>query len=194
MALRLLTGPCCTRCGRPTERVVERCRECGGRRLQFASARAAVELQGPAHALVRAWKDRGLRGAADVAAEFVTAVVEPPAPGALFVPVPALAARAAWRGGDGARALAERLAAAWGGEVVRPLRRNGAVPQRGLDRDARRRNARVQFRSAGSVGGPVVLVDDVYTTGATADVCAGLLRRAGARRVDVVTFARAVRW
>jgi len=142
---------------------------------------------------VRAWKDRGLRGAADVAAEFVTAVVEPPAPGALFVPVPALAARAAWRGGDGARALAQRLAAAWGGEVVRPLRRDGAVPQRGLDRDARRRNARVQFRSAGAVGGPVVLVDDVYTTGATADVCAGLLRRAGASRVDVVTFARAVR-
>jgi predicted amidophosphoribosyltransferase len=194
VALRLLTGPCCTRCGRPTERVVERCRECGGRRLQFASARAAVELQGPAHALVRAWKDRGLRGAADVAAELVTAVVEPPAPGALFVPVPALAARAAWRGGDGARALAQRLAAAWGGEVVRPLRRDGAVPQRGLDRDARRRNARVQFRSAGAVGGPMVLVDDVYTTGATADVCAGLLRRAGASRVDVVTFARAVRW
>jgi predicted amidophosphoribosyltransferase len=143
---------------------------------------------------VRTWKDRGLRGAADVAAELVTAVVAPPAPGAvLLVPVPALAARAAWRGGDGARALAERLAVAWGGEVAAPLRRDGARPQRGLDRAARRRNARAQFRAVADVAGPVVLVDDVYTTGATADVCAGLLRRAGATRVDVVTFARAVR-
>ena len=39
----------------------------------------------------------------------------------------------------------------------------------------------------------VVLVDDVYTTGATANAAASALRRAGARRVEVVTFARAVR-
>jgi predicted amidophosphoribosyltransferase len=128
-----------------------------------------------------------------VAAELVTAVVAPPPAGALLVPVPALAARAAWRGDDGAHALAERLAAAWGGEVAEPLRRDGARPQRGLDRAGRRRNARAQFRAVAAVSGPVLLVDDVYTTGATADVCAGLLRRAGAARVDVVTFARAVR-
>jgi predicted amidophosphoribosyltransferase len=192
-ALQLLTGPACDRCGRPTERPVAECRECAGRRLQFASARAAVALEGPARGLVRAWKDRGLRGAADVAAELVTAVVAPPPAGLVLVPVPALAARAAWRGSDGARALAERLAAAWGGEVAAPLRRDGARPQRGLDRAGRRRNARAQFRAVATVTGAVVLVDDVYTTGATADVCAGLLRRAGAVRVDVVTFARAVR-
>jgi predicted amidophosphoribosyltransferase len=39
----------------------------------------------------------------------------------------------------------------------------------------------------------LVLVDDVYTTGATANAAASALRRAGARRVEVVTFARAIR-
>jgi predicted amidophosphoribosyltransferase len=39
----------------------------------------------------------------------------------------------------------------------------------------------------------VCIVDDVYTSGATADACASVLRRAGAKHVEVVTFARAVR-
>lgn len=191
-ALVRLAGPGCARCGRPTERPVDRCRECTGRRLAFASARAAVALAGPAHALVRSWKDRGLRAAADVAAELVMAVVVAPAAD-LVVPVPALGARAAWRGVDGAAMLAERLALAWGLETALPLRREGGRPQRGLDLVARRRNARAQFHQVGAVAGRVVLVDDVYTTGATADACARLLRRAGATRVDVVTFARTVR-
>jgi predicted amidophosphoribosyltransferase len=39
----------------------------------------------------------------------------------------------------------------------------------------------------------VCLVDDVYTTGATANAAASALRKAGARAVEVVTFARAIR-
>jgi len=49
------------------------------------------------------------------------------------------------------------------------------------------------FAGRGPVPGRVVLVDDVYTTGATVGAAASALRAAGARRVDVVTFARAVR-
>jgi predicted amidophosphoribosyltransferase len=37
------------------------------------------------------------------------------------------------------------------------------------------------------------VIDDVYTSGATADACASALRKAGARHVEVVTLARAVR-
>jgi predicted amidophosphoribosyltransferase len=49
------------------------------------------------------------------------------------------------------------------------------------------------FQPAGKVPGTVVLVDDVYTTGATVSASATALRKAGASRVEVVTFARAVR-
>jgi predicted amidophosphoribosyltransferase len=46
---------------------------------------------------------------------------------------------------------------------------------------------------AGSVTGRLVLVDDIYTTGATVHAAAAALTAAGAASVEVVTFARAVR-
>jgi predicted amidophosphoribosyltransferase len=49
------------------------------------------------------------------------------------------------------------------------------------------------FAAASPVRGRLLLVDDVYTTGATVNAAASMLRRAGARRVEVVTFARAIR-
>ena len=74
-----LRAPLCERCGAPTEWPVARCRECSRRRLAFGSARAAVVYTGVAPALVRAWKERGLRLLATVAAELVVEVVPRPA-------------------------------------------------------------------------------------------------------------------
>jgi predicted amidophosphoribosyltransferase len=49
------------------------------------------------------------------------------------------------------------------------------------------------FDADGSVPPTATLIDDVYTTGATANAAAAALRRGGARRVEVVTFARTIR-
>jgi predicted amidophosphoribosyltransferase len=62
-----------------------------------------------------------------------------------------------------------------------------------LTRDQRRRNVAAAFAARPGVPARVVLVDDVYTTGATANAAASALRQAGARRVEVVTFARTIR-
>jgi predicted amidophosphoribosyltransferase len=70
---------------------------------------------------------------------------------------------------------------------------HSTASQTARDRAERRRNVRDAFavrRPARVAGRRVLLVDDVMTTGATADECARVLRAAGARRIDVLTLAR----
>ena len=93
---------------------------------------------------------------------------------------------------------AERLARALGRDWWLPseellVRVRGARRQAGLRRDERRANIRGLFATVGRAPPRVALIDDVYTTGATASACASVLRKAGARHVDVVCLSRAVR-
>jgi ComF family protein len=181
------------RCGAPTPWPVERCRECTGRRLAFAHARAAVAYDDAAKALVGAWKERGQRSLARIAADIVDGVVARPDSYTLTF-VPADHDRALRRGHNPAQRLAVDLGARWQLPVVGLLRRwPGVAPQRGLSLADRRRNVRGVFRATGAAPGSIVLIDDVYTSGATVSAAATALRKAGARRVEVVTFARAVR-
>jgi predicted amidophosphoribosyltransferase len=188
-----LTGPLCARCGAPTAWPVARCAECAGRRLAFASARAAVEYDDAVRAVVSAWKDRGLRRLAREAAELVAETVPRPAVGALTF-VPPDGDRSVKRGHHPAERLAAGLAGHWQLELVPLLRRTRDVrPQRGLPLVDRRSNVRGAFRARRKAPAAVALVDDVYTSGATVAAAASALRAAGARRVEVVTFARVVR-
>ena len=188
-----IAGPLCTRCGAPTAWPVERCRECTGRRLAFASARAAVEYDAAVKALVSAWKERGLRRLADVASALVEETVQRPEAATLAF-IPPDGDRSVKRGHHPAERLARELGKRWGLPVVPLLARTRTLPaQRGLSLVERRRNVRNAFRATRKPPSTVVLVDDVYTTGSTVGAAASALRKAGARRVGVVTFARAVR-
>jgi predicted amidophosphoribosyltransferase len=196
-SLTLLRAPLCARCGAPTAWPVTRCVECSGRRLAFTSARAGVAYTGGARRLVHAWKERGLRPVAALAAELVVEVV--PAPAAdVITYIPPDGDRSLKRGHQPAAALARELAAYWQLDAAPLLDRTRPIGrQTGLTRVERRRNVRGAFVGSGeALGGArrtVVLVDDVYTTGATAAAAASALRAAGARTVHVVTFARAIR-
>lgn len=108
--------------------------------------------------------------------------------------VPPDADRVLKRGHNPAEALARALEPRWRLPVVALLERTGPTrPQRGLSLAERRRNVRGAFRPRRPAPARVALVDDVYTSGATATAAASALRKAGARHVEVITFARAVR-
>jgi competence protein ComFC len=185
--------PLCERCGTPTVWPVRRCRECAGRRLAFASARTAVYYDDAVRALVAAWKERALRQLVETAASLVIEVVPPPSADVVAY-VPPDPDRGLRRGHHPPQRLAEELARRWELPLAAPLRRRRAGKrQRGLSREERRRNVAGAFIAKGRVPGEVVLIDDVFTSGATANAAASALRKGGARRVKVVTFARVVR-
>jgi ComF family protein len=152
-----------------------------------------VAYDDPVRKIVAAWKERGLRRLAPWAADVVVDTVPKP-PADVLTFVPADRDRRLKRGHHAAEALARELGRRWDLPVERLLLRTRAARrQRGLDQAERRRNVRGAFAARSCVPSSIVLVDDVYTTGATANAAASALRRAGAGRVEVVTFARAIR-
>jgi len=192
-ALVRLRPPVCERCGSPGPWPVRRCAECQGRRLAFARARSAIVYDERARVLVRAWKERGRRKLAVEAAALVADLLPPPEVDVL-AHVPGDPERAWARGSVAPRGLAVALCELWRVPAVELLRRTHSLPrQRGLGLQERRRNVRGSVLAVGAVPRSVCLVDDVYTSGATADACAAALRRAGAWHVEVITLARAVR-
>jgi predicted amidophosphoribosyltransferase len=98
------------------------------------------------------------------------------------------------RGHHPAAGLAYALGRRWGLPVHTLIRRTReAARQAELPLAARRTNLRGAFAPARESPRRVCLVDDVYTSGGTAHAAASALRQGGARAVEVVTFARAVR-
>ena len=146
-----------------------------------------------ARALVGAWKERGLRRLAALAAELVAELLPRP-PVAALAFVPPDGDRSVRRGHHPAERLARELGSLWELPVEPFLARAREVQrQRGLTLPERRRNVAGAFRAARDPPRRLCLVDDVYTTGSTVSAAASALRKRGARHVEVVTFARAVR-
>jgi predicted amidophosphoribosyltransferase len=186
----------CGHCGAPLARAADGCRECRGRALAFARAWSPFAYEGVGRRIVAALKSRG----AVAVAGFMGREIARRAPADLvqgtLIPVPARAQRRRAHGFNQATEIARALGRGAGLPVRDLLVRIGpAPPQVGLERPARLANVRRSVRLRGGATPPErgVLVDDVYTTGATLDACARALTAAGTREVVAVTFARAVR-
>ncbi|HKV89138.1 MAG TPA: ComF family protein [Candidatus Dormibacteraeota bacterium] len=192
--VRHLEEPLCRRCGVPVESVRESC-GCRERLRSLTRLRSASAYEGPIEHAIHRFKYQGWRRLAEPLALLVAErlMVEGLAAAAV-VAVPLHADRLRARGFNQAELLAEelrkRLLLGWApGE----LERNRATPpQVGHDRRWRLANVSGAFDWHGEpLGGqPILLVDDVATTGATLDACASALRAAGSGPVMGVSVAR----
>jgi ComF family protein len=196
----------CIICGGPLESVMsgeEACARCIQMPPAYGKARAvaryrpaAEDLPGTLPALIRRHKYGLDQSVGRAIAEYLPeALPVTPADYDVIVPVPLHRRRLWWRGFNQAALLADALAQRLNLplDAASVMRTRPTAPQTARDHDERRRNVRRAFavrRPARIAGRRVLLVDDVMTTGATADECARAILKAGARKVDVFTLAR----
>jgi ComF family protein len=186
-----MAPPWCGRCGQPAFGDLE-CRLCATWPPGLARVRSAVWLRGTARTAVHRLKyDGWWRVAEALAAAMRT--LEPLTGRVSLIPVPLGSRRFRSRGYN----QSERIAAALGAltglpvRVDRLVRRHETRTQTALTPEARQANVAGAFEAKGVTGQPCVLVDDVFTTGATLAEAAAALRAGGAARIEAVTFARA---
>lgn len=187
---RALPEPSCRTCGEPSPLGLA-CRLCAGWPAGLGPVRSAVFLDARVRPLVHRFKYQGWPRLAEA---FATRMV-PLLSGVTdtdLVPIPLSARRERSRGYNQAEVLARALGTLTG-LPVRPdrLRRTRETPtQTRLAPEARLANLAEAFHAPPEERG-VILVDDVFTTGATLVSAAGALLDAGASRVLAITFARA---
>jgi ComF family protein len=170
------------------------CGHCQQQPPSFATVRAAFRYEAPIDRLVQDIKYNGrLDWALLLGTRLIPHLAAPAQTIDALVPVPLHYARLRERGYNQSLELARPLAR----RLQRPLvsgvtRVRATPPQTALDRDDRRRNVRGAFVTTRNFAGMrLAIVDDVLTSGATADALARCLRDAGAASVEVWVVARA---
>ena len=188
-----IPDPVCQRCGQPIDRDLE-CRICPAWPAGFTSVRSAVWLDESARQAVHHLKYGGWHRSAETMGKSMGSV-DAFGGRVVLVPVPLGAARRRERGYNQSAELARAL-----GRIIRaPVREDllrrtrDTAKQTGLTPEARQANVFGAFVGKHVAGWRPVIVDDVFTTGATLVAAAEALLAAGAAEAGAVTFARARR-
>ncbi|MCE2510863.1 MAG: ComF family protein [Alphaproteobacteria bacterium] len=203
-AVNFLSSPCCAACGYPFEFNAGEealCATCLERRPVYGRARAVMRYAIPARDLVLGFKHGDRTYAAPAFGRWLyRAGQELLAEADMLVPVPLHWTRLFQRRFNQSALIAHALARLSGVPIRTGLlvRHRRTASQGMLSPAARRRNVSGAFalrRGGGNgiAGQRILLVDDVMTTGATAEACAETLLDAGAAGVDVLTLARVLR-
>ncbi len=196
--LRFLSSPWCSGCNLPfafDRGTNALCAECLAHPPAHAGIRAAVAYSDIARSVVLRLKYGGRTAFAETAARHMARLM--PADADLIVPVPLHRWRLWSRGFNQAALIGQALGRLSGKPCdVDLLKRRRATPMlRGLGRRARAKAVKGAFAIGAEdravfKGKAIVLVDDVYTSGATTDACTAQLLRAGASSVTILCWAR----
>jgi len=188
----------CVRCGLPLRATeAETCGRCLSRPPRLDRIRAAVAYDEISRSIALRLKYGRKVALARTMSRYMHPLVGDLPGNAIIVPVPLHRSRLWSRGFNQSAIVAKQLSRKTGIPVaVDALRRvRSTPPLKGLNVHQRRRTVAGAFRvnpKAELRGRTIVLIDDVLTTGSTANACARVLKRAGAARVDLISWARVI--
>ncbi len=189
--------PYCQRCGRPFPKgsTAHLCSDCLQQKLFFDWGRAAVLYEGIFAEAIQRFKYQGDIHLAHPLGWFWNKINLETLSFEAIIPVPLHPARLRERGFNQALLLGKILGKIHNKRVLaKGLRRiKNTVPQVQLDHSERAKNVRGAFAVKDQqeiMDKSVLLVDDVFTTGATVNECARILKKSGAKEVLVLTLAR----
>ena len=197
--LEFLAPGGCRRCGLPLEATeAETCARCLARPPRLDRIRAAVAYGDISRGIATRLKYGRKVALARTMSRYMQPLVGELPGDSVLVPVPLHRWRLWGRGFNQSAIVARELSRRTGLPVsVDALRRTRSTPPlKGMGMRQRRRTVAGAFRArrpSELQGRTVVLIDDVLTTGSTAEACARALRKAGASRVDLVSWARVIR-
>jgi len=199
-SLKLVSEPHCTCCGLPFSSGMNHlCQDCLQGKYHFDWARAAVEYQPQISRLIHAFKyQKDMSGIPlfiklmnNILPEEILAACD------TIIPVPLHKKRLQERGYNQSLLLANNLFKSRK-ELIDPFcleRHRYTEPQTTQSAASRRKKLRNAFQVTDRkkvLGQNILVIDDVFTTGATVDACARTLKKNGAKTVNVLTFARVI--
>jgi competence protein ComFC len=193
-ALPYVGRPVCGRCGLPTAFATFVCEACKNVDFGFETAKAPLEYEGVGKKIVHAIKYRGYRQVVEkLATPLMLQALLGDGPFDAVVPVPLHHSRRRRRGFNQAellaRGVAERITATVS-DTLEVVRSTGDQVE--LSAAQRRANVVGAYKAKKPLRGKLLLVDDVFTTGATMSACAGALVNAGADEVHALSLCRTV--
>jgi ComF family protein len=202
--IRWIVPPFCSVCGIPfVSKEIEShpCSACVTHRKYFTMARALGTFEGSLQEAIHRWKYEGKTHLTPFFAEWMAEGLNrywEPDSFDLLIPVPLHPQRLRQRGFNQALLLVKELSRQTGLPYQKRIlqKKKSTIPQVNLSGAERERGVKGTFHVIGKeelLGKTVLLIDDVYTTGATVNECSKVLLKGGVERVDVLTLAHAIK-
>jgi competence protein ComFC len=188
--LEYIEDPVCGLCGRPLVSEIGLCLPCRGVDYSFESARSIFAYAGRAKELFRQYKFCSMKRAAPFFSSLLAKRLRNVEYPQIVVPAPFTNSKLRKKGWDQVDLISDILSRRHGIQVMKILRRSESISQKLLDSKERLSNliGKISVEPGAAVPERLVFLDDVFTTGATANECARALKSAGCAEIRVLTL------